>query len=525
MKEYNDIGTEEMLEWARANGMNLSEGQAKDLVSNESKDIDLDEWFKTNGINPIGEYENLTQKMKLKIKEIIKSLDEKKIQPDQELDEKIESDDRDEKDNLDEKDGKEELDKDKKEEVDEKKKENQLEDLEEKESEDEKEHEDKEEQEENKEDEIETPKKDEYLAKAKKLHEMKIADYKDQLRKDSVKMDRYFVTMIYLQRELTRSRNAFVKEYGAEELTVLENQYLREEQKYQKTLDVRMERDLTKLRELDKKLDSILDKMQDLQKGLERGNIDLEEYNKEIDNLEKDKLDTLWQINRLNPTLLEEKQQGIDERNEHENRKVPRNIQKERAVDPELKAKQKGLNYMEKKQEGVAEEIHNDMKDMIQKDIDEKEKRLDELRKELKGINIETPDGKKRALEVIGEIQTLESQKSSQEKQQENLEKNMDADVQSYADLEKSEIERQDDTEEFQDIYSDIEPEKVSNDLIDELRNAAVKDPETPEQAEEYLDNLKETTEDVVENKDEIEKEEQEDDSVPSLFNRKKRPF
>lgn len=518
MKEYNEIGKDEMLEWAKMNGMSLSEGQAKELVNDENQDINLDEWFKANDINPIGEYENVSKRMKAKIKEIIESLKEEKA--------KQQSDDRDEKDNLDEKDGKEQLDTDKKEKVEADEKERQKEEGKEEIEEDksEKDKDDIEENEEKTEEkkQIETPKKDEYLAKVKKLHEMKIVDYKEQMKKDDAKMDKYFVTMIYLQREINRNRNAFVKEYGEEELNAVENHYLREELKYQKTLDMRMEKDLSRLRELDEKLDSILDRMQELQLGLEKGNIDIELYNDEINSLEKEKLDTLWQINKLNPTLLEEKQEKIEERDEFENRKVPRNIQKERAVSPELKAKQKGLDYMEKKQEGVSEKLHDDMKDNIQRDIDGKEKRLDELRKELKGIDIESPEGKKRALEVIGEIQTLESQKASQEKQQKNLERNMDSSIQSYGDLKESEQERQDDTEEFEEIIEDINPNEVSNDLMAELKNAAMKDPETPEQAEEYLDNIKETTEDAMESK---EKEEQEEDNVPSLFNRRKRPF
>lgn len=526
MKEYNEIGKDEMLEWAKMNGMSLSEGQAKELVSDENQDIDLDEWFKANDINPIGEYENISKKMKAKIKEIMESLKEEKQQ---ELGEKSESDDRDEKDNLDEKDGKEKLDENKKKEVEEAEKERQKEEGVEEPEEDKDDKDEIEEPKEQKEEQgqDETPKKDEYLAKVQKLHEMRIVDYKEQLKKDDARMDKYFITMIYLQRELNRNRNAFVKEYGDEELTALENQYLREEQKYQKTLDVRMERDLSKLRHLDEKLDSILDRMQTLQLGLERGNIDIQAYNEEINTLEKDKLDTLWQINRLNPALLEEKQDRIETRDEYEQRRVPRNIQKERSTNPELKAKQKGLDYMEKKQDGMAEKVHEDMKDRIQKDIDEKEKRLDELRKELKGIDIESTEGKKRALEVIGEIQTLEAQKASQETQQKNLEKNMGADVQSYGDLETPELERQDDTEEFQELHEEIDPDEVSTDLMAQLKSAAMEEPNTPEQAEQYLDNLTETTEDVSEsrNKDGEAKEEQEDDNVPSLFNRRKRPF
>lgn len=518
MKEYNEIGTDEMLEWAKLNGINLTEGQAKDLASASNQNIDLDEYFKQNETNPIGEYQNLSIKMKVKIQEIIESLKEQKQV------EKAQSNDRDEKDTLDEKDGKEELDESTKEKVRKIKEESEKEDSAKSEEKREKEEVGNKKENKEKDSKDKTPKKDEYLAKVEKLHRMRIADYKDQLKKDDAAMDKYFVTMIYLQRELNRTRNAFVKEYGDEELIALENLYLREELKYQKTLDMRLEKDLANLRQLDEKLDSILDRMKELQDYLEKGSIDLEEYNDRINNLEKDKLETLWQINRLNPTLLEEKQDRIKQREEFEDRKVTRNIQKEKSVSPELKSRQKNLDYMEKKQEDVSEKAHDDIKNNIQIDIDEKEQRLDELRKELKGIDIESSEGKKRALEIIGEIQTLESQKASQEIQQRNLEKNMGADVKSYGDLKQSEIDRQEDTEEFEKITEDMSPENVSNDLMAELRNAAMKDPETPEQAEQYLDDLAETTEDVSQNKED---KEQENDGTepPTLWNRRKRPF
>ena len=521
MKEYNEIGTEEMLEWAKMNGMNLSEGQAKELVSEQKNDIDMDEWFKANGINPIGEYDNLAKRMKDKLKTIMDSLKDNE----HELDEQ--DDDRDSTDTLDEKDGKEELDADKKKEVEENKKEkNKKGDVVEETDEDNKKEdpeEEKEKSDQEGQEQTETPKKDEYLAMVKKLHEMRIVDYKDQMKKDDPRKDKYFKTMIYLQRDVNRQRAAFIKEYGAEELTQLENQYLKEELKYEKTLNIRMERDLSKLRELDEKLDAILDRMQVLQKSLEDGNIDLEEYNDEINGLEKDKLDTLWAINRLNPELLEEKQENINDRDKFERLQSPVNIQKNKAMTAENKAKMQKMAYDEKKQDGMAEKINDSMKDAITTDIDEKEKRLDELRNELQGIDIKSADGKKRALEIIGEIQTLESQKAAQEEQYENLEKNMGAGVQSYGDLEAAEVERQSDTEEFTEAYEEIDPADVSDDLMTQLRNQALEDPSTPEQAEEYLDGLEEATEEIAESKEKDGPED--DDNAPSLFNRRKRPY
>ena len=120
MEENKDIGVDELLEWAKLNHMVMSESKAKEIVDVEKsvksidafeEYVDLDEWYKENGYeSPIGEYESLSKKMKKKINDIVKSMEE--------------TDDRNEKDTLDEKDGKEELDEDKKKEVEGREKEN-----------------------------------------------------------------------------------------------------------------------------------------------------------------------------------------------------------------------------------------------------------------------------------------------------------------------------------------------------------------------------------------------------------------
>lgn len=516
MNENKEMATDELLEWARLNKINMSEGQAKDIIKDGEENIDLDEWFKQNNMTPIGEYESLSKKMKAKIQTIISSL---KADGDKVLEDSNETE---ENDGLDEKDGKEQLDEDKKEQVEKEKQEKGEESPEDAEK-DKEELTDEDKEDKQNDEQEETPKKDEYLARVKKLHEMKIKDYKDQMRKDDPKVDKYFIAMMYLQRNINRQRAAFIKEYGDEELRKIENDYLKEELKYEKTLNMRMEKDLSKLRALDQKLDSILDRMQILQKGLEDGNISLEEYNDEINSLEKDKLDTLWQINRLNPELLEQKQENIKLREKYEKRISPENIAKKKALSPENKAKVSAIEYSEKKQDGVAEKINQNIKDTIMKDVDEKEERLEELRKELKGIDITTPEGKKKALETIGEIQTLEAQKMSQEKQLDNLEKNMSADVQDYSDLKSSEREREDTTEEYGEMTKDIKVEEVSDDLMSQLRSQALDEPSTPEQAEQYLDNLNEISEQADKEQEQI--KENDDIEPPTLLNRRKRPF
>ena len=238
MEESKDIGVDELLEWAKLNHMVMSESKAKEIidVENAGKDIDafeeyidLDEWYKENGYeSPIGEYESLSKKMKKKINDIVKSMEEK---DEKELEN--ETDDRDEKDTLDEKDGKEELDEDKKKEVEEREKENGEDSKEDKEKgEDEKENEVDVREDKNTEAKNEEElNKAEYLARVKKLHEMRLVEYKNELKKDDVKVDKHFVNMIYLQRAVNRDRQHYVKKFGEEgikELAELENKYVKE---------------------------------------------------------------------------------------------------------------------------------------------------------------------------------------------------------------------------------------------------------------------------------------------------------
>ena len=112
----------------------------------------------------------------------------------------------------------------------------------------------------------------------------------------------------------------------------------------------------------------------------------------------------------------------------------------------------------------------------------------------------------------------------SEEKQVDNLEKNMDSNIQSYSDLKSSEEERRELAEEFEDMTENINPEEVSDDLMSELKSQALEDPSTPEQAEEYLDNLNEISEDAEKMQDDIEKENDETE-LPTLWNRRKKPY
>lgn len=535
MEENMEIGKDELLEWAKLNKINMSEKDARDIVEDIADGrevnafdeyIDLDKWYEENGGgNAIGEYESLSKKMKAKIDKIVKSLEEK---DEKEFEEET---DRDEKDALDEKEGKEELTKEKKEEVEKKKEENGEET---KDKEEEEKGKPEVEVKEDKENEAKTEEeltKAEYLARVKKLHEMRLVEYKDELKKDDVKVDRHFTNMIYLQRGINRDRQNYVKKFGEEgikELAELENKYVKKELEYEKAIYTRHQKDIARLHQLDQKLDRIMDKMESLQNALEDEHIDSEEYAKEIESLEKDKLDTLWQINKLNPELIQQKQDRNIKRDEYERIVTSKNMGKmpENNLSKENNKKMKDVELKERKQEGVAGRVQDNMLDNLQNDIDEKEKRLDELKAHVKDVDISTPKGKEEVNSIANEIYTLQAQQKSSQEQVENLEANMKAGVADYSDIKGPETERADDTEKMQDTLEDIGTSDSTTDFYAQLVNQIVEDPDTPEQADEFMDNMEKIAEDAKKEQEEKEEaREEEEENVPSLFNKRNKPF
>lgn len=537
MEENMEKEVETVLEWSKLNKINITEKEAREIVeASENKSevnafeeyMDLDKFYaELNSGNAIGEYENFSKKMKAKINKLIKSLEEK---DEKELEEET---DRDEKDTLDEKEGKEELTKEKKEEVEKKKEENGKKN-EDKDKEEEEKEEPEVEVKEDKENEAKTEEelsKAEYLARVKKLHEMRLVEYKDELKKDDVKVDRHFTNMIYLQRGINRDRQNYVKKFGEEgikELAELENKYVKKELEYEKAIYTIHQKDIARLHQLDQKLDKIMDKLESLQNALEDKHINSEDYAKEIESLEKDKLDTLWQINKLNPELIQQKQDRNIKRDEYERIVTSKNMGKtpENNLSKENNKKMKDIEIKESKQEGVPGKAKDNTLKNMQENIDKEEKRLDELKAHVKDVDISTPKGKEEVNSIAKEIYTLQAQQKSTQEQAEDLEANMKAGVADYSDIKGPETERADDTEKMQDTLEDIGTLDSTTDFYAQLVNQIVEDPDTPEQADEFMDNMEKIAEDAKKEQEEKEETREEDEeNVPSLFNRRNKPF
>ncbi|MDD2627917.1 MAG: hypothetical protein PHD20_03425, partial [Clostridia bacterium] len=411
-------------------------------------DTDMKKWLEENAINPIGEYENISKRLSKKIALIINSLSEDKKEKIEEVLKEIE--DREEKDSLDEREGKERLrvNKDEIEEIQEIKEdktvEAEREDKEEIAKEESKKDEEKQQNEDGK-----LPEKDIYLAKVRKLHDMRIREYKHEMRNKEVGIDKHFVAMIYLQKEINQNRDAFIKEHGAEELVAIENKNVREELKYKKTLNIKMDRSLKELKELENKLDKVIKEMEILENKLNKGEMKEEEYNDRVKVLEKDKVECLWEINKVNPVLLSEKNEMQIEREDYEKRVSPKNIKKEKDLEKGTKSKIIDIEQTEEKQQGVAERTKEDIQKQMQENIDNKEKELEALRSRLKKIDITSQNGKKEALDINIKIQTLLNQKMAQEKQSKNIEENMKRGIKDFSDIDDPNKVREKETEDI----------------------------------------------------------------------------
>ena len=142
-----------------------------------------------------------------------------------------------------------------------------------------------------------------YLDKVERLHELKISSYKDNIEKNKVTQDKYkLVEMINLEKDICS-----IKKLNNNIDTSIEDKYEIEEDKYETFILDNFEEDIKDVQKQNLKLDSIENKMLDLNKKLKLNTIDMVEYNERFGELEEEKVDVVWGLTILNPSLLKEK--------------------------------------------------------------------------------------------------------------------------------------------------------------------------------------------------------------------------
>ena len=522
-KEINDIDDNVLEEYFKMNGFNLDRRDIENLTRDEGKDIevDLDKFLEEQG-SPIGEYKSKKDKLKEMIAEIKKMKEDIKKEKEKVKEEKENIDDRDEKDTLDEKDGKEELDNDKKEKTD-KAKEEEDKDKELAGDDDgraiEKEGNKKEEKDERQED-LEDKEKDEgkateskevdpkqvYLNKVRKLHQLKMIDYRDRIRKaDDIAVDKGFITMILLQRQISKERAAYIKTYGEVELIELENDCAIAEARQEKKLLGRMDRELDRGQGLNKRLDDVMFKLEVLEEEMSRNkNIDevYDDYVSDLQYLNKEKANIMWEINKLNPHVTEKKQDVLKEREAIEKRVSPMNREEYKDKSAYNQAMENKINKMEKNQEGVSKEANEKLAETLDRKIEDTQIRLKENERKIrKYLEAYGKDGKaypqKERAEMealIIERHNLQSSIATDTKSKEDLEKNMDNRRKDYGDNLDAKNMREDSLDDSKEMQKDLSSKDVSDEELSSIaKESIVNEPNLKDP-----DDVREHNEDIV---------------------------
>lgn len=522
-KEINDIDDNVLEEYFKMNGFNLDRRDIENLTRDEGKDIevDLDKFLEEQG-SPIGEYKSKKDKLKEMIAEIKKMKEDIKKEKEKVKEEKENIDDRDEKDTLDEKDGKEELDNDKKEKTD-KAKEEEDKDKELAGDDDgraiEKEGNKKEEKDERQED-LEDKEKDEgkateskevdpkqvYLNKVRKLHQLKMIDYRDRIRKaDDIAVDKGFITMILLQRQISKERAAYIKTYGEVELIELENDCAIAEARQEKKLLGRMDSELDRGQGLNKRLDDVMFKLEVLEEEMSRNkNIDevYDDYVSDLQYLNKEKANIMWEINKLNPHVTEKKQDVLKEREAIEKRVSPMNREEYKDKSAYNQAMENKINKMEKNQEGVSKEANEKLAETLGRKIEDTQIRLKENERKIrKYLEAYGKDGKaypqKERAEMealIIERHNLQSSIATDTKSKEDLEKNMDNRRKDYGDNLDAKNMREDSLDDSKEMQKDLSSKDVSDEELSSIaKESIVNEPNLKDP-----DDVREHNEDIV---------------------------
>ncbi len=152
---------------------------------------------------------------------------------------------------------------------------------------------------------------EEYKNKLMKLHDLKINSYKENIYNQKINQNKNrLVEIIKLEKDIINIKNANINID-----TTLENNLEQEENKYELYITNNFKDTLEDIDKQNNKLDAIENKMISLNKKLSLNEISMVEYNKSFGELEEEKVDVIWGLTILNPSLLKEKHiQIVDER-------------------------------------------------------------------------------------------------------------------------------------------------------------------------------------------------------------------
>ncbi len=346
----------------------------------------------------------------------------------------------------------------------------------------------------------------EYLQKLINLHEEKMKMYKEQRKKEKlVPTEKELVFMVRLEQEIRHEKSKYEKKYGKEELSTLINKNFKEEKKQETKIMEDHQKKIDELEELNKKLDENLAKIEALEYQMTRGQISIEDYEKEKETLQKSKLEILWDINEMDPAILAAEEKEFAENEKYKEVAFRENYDKEQKKDlnDRNRATYNEIEKSKVNQKDKVAENKEEIEDRQQKAIDNKEDTIDELKTKI--ANTEDPD---KVIAMTDQVTALEQEKEVSKEQSKMATgkeevsyseiKEPDKVQESLTtELENAMVEFKDVIEKQEELTKDIAPEdskKEKNPFVENLKKSVVDIDSNPNAAKEYLEAIEKTT-------------------------------
>lgn len=386
----------------------------------------------------------------------------------------------------------------------------------------------------------------EYLDKLIELHEIKMKTYIEQKKNAKlVPSEKDIVYMIMLQKEINNGKAKYENEFGKEALEELINKNFKDENIEKKAILEEHQIKINDFEKLNEKLDEIVKKIASLETARIENRISESDYNnsKEYYNLEK--LDTIWDINQMDPAMLarEEKEfaenekladtvLGANYKTEFQNSLDQTNYHQSKIESATIKEQDGSIIENKQQTEEIHEEEQKNIEENIEKiktDISREEsaeavvvlaEQLGNLEKDK-----EVSEKQEKVVEGPKDIQTQEIQQEETNKKQNSneLEEAMtdfQKNIMEIEDLEKGinnseKVKSQGDEKGVLRVFENFEgntetiasteqpSSQESTGFVNELKNLTI-DINEDSAAEEYLNNIQQLNERATQYKEEL---------------------
>lgn len=247
----------------------------------------------------------------------------------------------------------------------------------------------------------------EYLDKLTKLHEEKMKTYNDQIKNHKlIPTDKELILMVKLQQEINKGRDKYEREYGTEELNKLMNKNFSEEKKEEKEVLNDHQKKIDELEKLNNDLDKVLGEIEILEYQMSKGQISVTDYDQKKEMLQKEKIKTLWDINKMNPEILAEEEKQLSENEKYKTNVLGETFEKEQKKDLNIQntSKFKENNEIKDSQKEEIGENKQEIEKRQKVAIDNKEQTIEDIK-----VKIATTTDENEIIEMTEQVAGLEN--------------------------------------------------------------------------------------------------------------------